>query len=133
MTIGAVGSTAATDSQVNSLGLQDFLNILLTQLTYQDPLKPMDNQQFMAQMAQFTALQQAQETNSKIDQLVASQSVSQSVGLLGRTVDFVDASGTRTGVVSALSFAAGTPALTVALANGQRVGDISLGQVAAVR
>jgi flagellar basal-body rod modification protein FlgD len=43
------------------------MKILLTQLTYQDPLKPMDNQAFMAQMAQFTALQQAQDTNSKMD------------------------------------------------------------------
>jgi len=54
-------------NQPASLGLQDFMKILLTQLTYQDPLKPMDNQQFMSQIAQFTTLEQSQQLNEKID------------------------------------------------------------------
>lgn len=47
MAIDAVSGSGATNLQANSLGMEDFLKILLTQLTYQDPLKPMDNQQFM--------------------------------------------------------------------------------------
>lgn len=50
-----------TDSKDNSkLGKEDFLNLLVTQLRYQDPLNPSDNQQMAAQMAQFSALEQTQ-------------------------------------------------------------------------
>src|SRR5205823_2163752 len=55
MTISALGS-ATPAAASNRLTLEDFMKVLLTQLTYQDPLKPMDNQQFMAQIAQFTTL-----------------------------------------------------------------------------
>ena len=58
MELGNVPAAAAPGTRV--LGLQDFLQVLLTQLSWQDPLKPMDNQTFMAQMAQFTALEQTQ-------------------------------------------------------------------------
>ena len=63
MTIGAIGAAPDAAASKASLGLQDFMKILLTQLTYQDPLKPMDNQAFMAQMAQFTALEQSKRLN----------------------------------------------------------------------
>lgn len=55
------------------------MKILLTQLTYQDPLKPMDNQQFMAQMAQFTSLEQTQQLNQKMATLISNQAALQSV------------------------------------------------------
>ena len=78
---------AAALNQPAAFGLQDFMKILLTQLTYQDPLKPMDNQQFMSQIAQFTTLEQSQQLNDKIDRLLAIQSATQSIGLIGKTVD----------------------------------------------
>ncbi len=71
--IGAVAGSSAVDLNAKGIGLQDFLKILLTQLTYQDPLKPVDNQQFMAQIAQFTTLEQTQQLNSKIDALLTTQ------------------------------------------------------------
>ena len=58
MALASIANSPAT--QASALGLQDFMKILLTQLTYQDPLKPLDNQEFMAQMAQFTTLEQSQ-------------------------------------------------------------------------
>ena len=133
-TIGIVDPVGAGSGlQANSLGLQDFLKILLTQLTYQDPLKPMDNQAFMAQMAQFTSLQQTQQLNTKLDALLSTQASLQSVGLLGRSVDIADASGTVTGSVIALSLAGQTPQLTVQLNNGTTLTGVSLSQIAAVR
>ena len=57
----------------------------------------MDNQQFMAQIAQFTTLQQAQQTNAGISQLMTNQAALQSVGLIGRTVDVTTSSGPVTG------------------------------------
>ena len=130
-TIGAVGSTAS-NLQANGMGMQDFLKILLTQLTYQDPLKPMDNQQFMAQMAQFTSLQQTQQLNEKTDALLSTQASLQSVGLLGRTVEIGSGTGTITGTVKALSLVSDTPQLTLETTGGTLTG-ISLSQITSVK
>jgi flagellar basal-body rod modification protein FlgD len=51
------------------LGKQDFLELLVTQMRYQDPLAPQDNQQFIAQMAQFSALEGTQNINTSIEDL----------------------------------------------------------------
>ena len=54
MAIDAIGLAAQSDSAIPanaSIGQEDFLRILLTQLRFQDPLKPVDNQQFVAQLA----------------------------------------------------------------------------------
>ncbi|MCO4855927.1 flagellar hook capping protein [Herbaspirillum sp. WGmk3] len=124
----------ATMSQANSLNMQDFLKILLTQLNYQDPMKPVDNQQFMAQLAQFTSLEQTQKLNTKIDQLISTQAALQSVGLIGRMVDITDTSGsTVTGTVKALSLSGDSPQLTVLSSSGETLTGISLAQIAAVR
>jgi flagellar basal-body rod modification protein FlgD len=131
-TIGAVGSTA-NNLQANGMGMQDFLKILLTQLTYQDPLKPMDNQQFMAQMAQFTSLQQTQQLNEKTDVMLTTQASLQSIGLLGRTVEINSGTGAIVGTVTALSLATDTPQLTLTPTNGAPITGISLSQITSVR
>ncbi len=133
MSIQGVSSTTATLQQ-SSLTQQDFLKILLTQLTYQDPMKPMDNQQFMAQMAQFTSLEQTQQLNSKIATLIGNQSALQSVGLLGRTVDLMTTTGsTVTGTVTALSLSGDSPQITVQTSVNGTLTGISLSQITAVR
>ena len=133
MTIGAVASSAST-TQAKPMGMEDFLKILLTQLTYQDPLKPMDNQEFMAQMAQFTSLEQTQQLNDKMTTLIANQAALQSVGLIGKTVDITAAGGSSiAGTVTALSFAGDSPSLTLTTTSGASLSNISLSQVTAVR
>ena len=109
------------------------MRVLTTQLTYQDPLKPMDNQQFMAQMAQFTALEQTQQLNDRLQQLVENHAALQSIALIGRSID-LDASGGRsTGTVTALSLQGDAPVLKVTLTNGTVLADVGLGQLLAVR
>ncbi|WP_399681001.1 flagellar hook capping FlgD N-terminal domain-containing protein [Xenophilus sp.] len=132
MAIDSVSSLGA-GLQSSSLGMQDFLKILLTQLTYQDPLKPMDNQEFMAQMAQFTSLEQTQQLNSKIETLITNQAALQSVGLIGRTVDVVTSAGTLTATVQSLSLVGSAPMLSVQTAAGATLDNISLSQISAVR
>jgi flagellar basal-body rod modification protein FlgD len=128
----ATSATAATAAA--QIGIQDFLKILVAQLGNQDPLKPMDNQEFVTQLAQFTSLQQTQEMNDKLGQLLAAQATMQSVGLLGRTVDVNTVTGsTSTGSVTALSFASGEPRLTIKLADGSLLTDVNLSNLISVR
>ena len=133
MAISPVSAFAPAASPANSLGLQDFLKILLTQLNYQDPLKPMDNQEFMAQMAQFTALEQSQRLNDKLGLLIANQAALQSVGLIGRTVDVTTESGKVTGTVTSLSLQGEQPKISVSTGNGTVLSEVALSQVSAVR
>lgn len=64
----------------NNLGKDDFLKLLVTQLQYQDPMQPSDNQQFMAQMAQFSALEQMQN-------IAQESTMTQAINLVGKNVD----------------------------------------------
>jgi flagellar basal-body rod modification protein FlgD len=133
MTIGAVSDTPSV-TQAKAMGMDEFLKVLMTQLVYQDPLKPMDNQEFMAQMAQFTALEQTQQMNEKLTTLVSNQAALQSVGLIGRTVDVKTSSGaTLTGLVSALSLAGDAPAMTIKTTSGATIDNVSITQITGVR
>lgn len=133
MSISAVTSSPQSASSASNLTTQDFLKVLLTQLTYQDPLKPLDNQQFMAQLAQFTTLQQTQQLNEGVAQLLANQASLQSVGLIGRTVDFTTSSGQVTGTVVGLSLSGATPQLSIRTSTGATVSNVELSQITAVR
>jgi flagellar basal-body rod modification protein FlgD len=64
----------------------DYLKLFMQELTYQDPLKPIDNREFMAQMAQFSALQEAQASSKSLDMLVSMTNSNQSLMLLGKNV-----------------------------------------------
>ena len=123
----------ATAGATNTMGLQDFLKILLTQLNYQDPLKPMDNQEFMAQMAQFTALEQSQRLNEKLDLLITNQAALQSVGLIGRAVDVTNENGKVTGTVTSLSLQGDAPSVSVTTSTGSLLSNLSLSQITAIR
>lgn len=132
-TIGAVPSSTGVDLSANGIGLNDFLKILLTQLTYQDPLKPMDNQQFMAQIAQFTTLEQTQQLNGKIDALLSTQASLQSVGLIGRTVDITTSAGApMTGTVLSLALSGDSPQISVQTTQGTVLTGIGLSQIVSV-
>ena len=121
MAIEALGgiNTAQSPSLAQAVvSQQDFLRILLTQLNFQDPLKPVDNEQFIAQLAQFTSLEQTRELTDNVSTLLSIQASTQSIGLLGKTVDVASGSGAVTGTVTTIQFASGQPTLTVLAANG---------------
>jgi flagellar basal-body rod modification protein FlgD len=66
-----------------------FLRLLTTQLAHQDPLKPMDDQQFVAQLAQFSSLEQLQniaETIGKFKENFARQEMQNAVGFIGKQI-----------------------------------------------
>jgi flagellar basal-body rod modification protein FlgD len=136
MTVQTIGATlGGSSSALQSAGLtqQDFLKVLMTQLSYQDPLKPLDNEQFMAQMAQFSTLSLMQEQNDKTDSLLTIQSATQTVGLLGKNVQVTTASGSSAASVTSITFQSdGTPQLSVKLADGTILTGIGLSQVTVI-
>lgn len=137
MAIDSIGATSAVNSSTSNMGLdlQSLLRIILTQLTYQDPLKPVDNFEFMSQLGQFTALEQSRQLSEKVDSLLLVQASTQAVGLLGRQVDYSTqtSSATASGVVKAISFRTGQPLLTIESSAGQVVTGVSPSNVIQVR
>ncbi|MBB6091177.1 flagellar basal-body rod modification protein FlgD [Povalibacter uvarum] len=126
----AANLTAAAQS----LRLDDLLRVLLTELTHQNPFKPMDNKDFMGQIAQFAALDSSQRLNESIDQLLTLQAMNQSVGLINRTVTLrLDDGRLVTGRVQRLTLAEGLPRLTVQDAQTSEVyPNVALGQIESV-
>jgi flagellar basal-body rod modification protein FlgD len=107
-------STVASRLPVQTLGQDDFLKLLVAQLSAQDPMNPQKDTEFIAQMAQFSALEQTRSMQSDIAGLRSEQQFLQANGMIGRTVSLQDSSGaTITGVVSGLSLATGTPQIMV--------------------
>jgi len=138
MPVSAIGATPSTTGnaanlQASGIGQEDFLRILLTQLQFQDPLKPLDNQQFIAQLAQFTTLEQTRQLNDGIDTLLSIQSATQSIGLVGRNVEIVTSSGTSVGTVTTITINQGEPELTIQLANGAFLTGVNPTQVSVIR
>jgi flagellar basal-body rod modification protein FlgD len=110
-------ATTETPLPMQTLGQNDFLKLLVTQLTSQDPLNPQKDTEFIAQMAQFSALEQSKAMQSDIAQLRTEQEFLQANSLLGRAVELQTGQDTSTtGTVSAVTVEAGTPKLVV---NGQ--------------
>ncbi len=70
----------------NELGRDDFLRILITQLRHQDPTDPMDDKEFVAQMAQFSSLEQMTNLASDFTELASVLRAGQAENVLGRTV-----------------------------------------------
>jgi len=119
--IGIVSASSTSSAPVTpTLTQQDFLNILITQLQFQDPLQPMNDEQFVAQLAQFSALEINSEESSKLDTLLSFASSNQGINLIGKSVEVstssqsgATGSTSSSGTVSAVSFATGQPLLTV--------------------
>ena len=75
------------------LGKDDFLKLLITQLSHQDPTKPLEDREFVAQMAQFSTLEQMTNMNGELSKVLGLLARSQAVNLLGKTVEIAQAGG----------------------------------------
>jgi flagellar basal-body rod modification protein FlgD len=102
---GTSASTATAPSQ--TLGINDFMKLLATQFEEQDPLQPMDDTAFIAQTAQFTALQQTTTLTQNMTQMAANS-------YIGRQVTVNSPTGqTATGTVTGVDTSGTTPNLII--------------------
>ena len=90
-------SATTPKNPMGQLGKDDFLRLLVTQLKYQDPMSPSDNQQFMAQMAQFAMVEGINNLQSTLGSL-------QGVNLIGKEITYTaDDGSTKSGTASAIA------------------------------
>ena len=125
MEISGISSTdplAAAFDTTNDLGEDAFMNLLVTQLKNQDPLNPTQNEEMIAQLAQFSSLEQLSELNDNILGLAVLQQsnalmdqLTSSSSLIGESVKYVDPeSGTESwGTVSSVKIVDGLAVLSI--------------------
>ena len=116
VTSGMFGSTtpSTTSTTKTSADKDMFLQLLVAQMRYQDPSNPTDSSQFLAQSAQFTALEKMQDVADQTAKLLSAQMAFGASGLIGKSVTWLDSTGaTRSGTVSSVTFGADGPQLDV--------------------
>lgn len=104
-------ATRATGKQV--LDVNDFLKLITVQLTSQDPMKPMEDTQFISQMANFTSLEQMRTLSDNFLSFSTEQRASSAQNYLGKTVTVTTDTGEISGPVSKLIFVDGAPKLLI--------------------
>jgi flagellar basal-body rod modification protein FlgD len=102
------------DYSNGTLGKDAFLKLLVAQLQHQDPMNPMNDSEFMGQMASFSTLEQVSNLAAANERVAANLTSSSAIGLIGRTVSYVDENDQiHTGKVDKVTTAGGVPTLTV--------------------
>jgi len=89
-----------------NLDKDDFLKLLVTQLRYQDPLEPMDNNEYIAQLAQFSSLEQMQNLNIQMASLSA-------ISTIGKTARAVVEQNEVEGTIKGIAFDRGSVNLII--------------------
>jgi len=147
-TASSANTTSATNSKTTGFGLlagaeqnlgqKDFLKLLVAQLKNQDPLKPQDNTQFVAELAQFSSLEQSQGINDRLDQLTVQsrgQSNAQVLNMVGQRVTVkgsvvaTDGNGTPGYIGFTLGGNATKTTVNISDSTGRQVRSIELGAV----
>lgn len=105
---GAATSAASEDKQM-------FLELMVAQLRYQDPLNPSDSGEFLAQSAQFTALEKMQDVADRVGELLGTQMAFGAGAMVGQQVSWIDADGvtTHSGTIAGVSFGATGPVFDI--------------------
>jgi flagellar basal-body rod modification protein FlgD len=107
---GAAGASSAAGAADKNM----FLELMVTQMRYQDPLNPTDSSQMMAQTAQFTALEKMQAVADQTAMMLSTQLAFGASALIGQTVRWNDADGVeQSGTVQGTTYLATGPVLSV--------------------
>lgn len=121
------GTTATRTIGNSSLGQADFLKLLTVQLQQQDPMKPMDDSAFVAQMAQFSSLQQMTALNDNVTAMRGDSQLASASNLIGAQATVLDSDGNYvTGIVDSVNQSTDGVTLTI---GGQAYAFTSIRQV----
>ncbi len=137
--LGLSSTSTASKTKSSSIGQDEFLKLMMTQLKNQDPMKPLDSGEFLSQIAQFSTVSGIQDLQASFKTLsssIYSNQALQASSLVGRTVlvPSTNAALVAGGQVNgAVDLTSGTPQLVVGVysSTGQLVRRISLGPQAA--
>ena len=107
-TTGTTGTGATTTvTKTTELGKDDFLKLLVAQLQSQDPLNPMEDKEFISQMAQFTSLEQMKNVSNAVQ-------ITQATSYIGKQITWDDEMGEQqTGIVKSVRIVSGEPKIVV--------------------
>ena len=112
-------SASSGETFIGGASKNDFLKLLVAQLQNQDPMKPMEDTQFIAQMAQLNTVEQLTAMNNQLTEFLNSQALSQASALIGKTVEAAAPGGSViNGIVEEVRVQQGKPILVV---NGKSV------------
>jgi flagellar basal-body rod modification protein FlgD len=107
LTAAAAANTTPPSSKVNTFSTMEgneFMQLLLVELKHQDPLKPMDSSEIMAQITQLNSLQELQAINGGIQMLGENDDLVEAASLIDTMVSYISADGlVKTGLVSAIT------------------------------
>lgn len=129
-----------TQKNPGVLGKDDFLKLLVTELQMQDPLQPMEDKEFISQMATFTSLEQTTNMNDLLEKFVESQSVAQlgqQANMIGKSITWTESvtgddgntqTVTKTGIVTAVTLKDGK--LTYLTKDGSEVDPSTINTIA---
>jgi flagellar basal-body rod modification protein FlgD len=134
MSVEAIGSNLSTTnpSALPNAGIneQDFIQLFVSELQFQDPMEPLDNSQFLTQLAQFVGIEQQSEEVTGINNLATLDSSDQTVALLSHTVQVSNADGsTSTGKVTGIQYSTNGVQLTVTPSSGSVITNVNLSQI----
>ena len=133
--VTSVSSSSSIDLvQNNTLGKEEFFEMLIAQLKYQDPLNPMDGTDFTAQLAQFSSLEQLSNMNTNLETVASNQLLSnqiEAINLIGKNVaaegDVIETNGTSAQIVYSLEESISEGTVSIYDSDGSLVKTIDLG------
>lgn len=114
---GAVVSPDAATAAKANVDYQSFLKLLVAEMKHQDPTNPMDSTQYVSQLASFSQVEQAIQSNAKLTQIMQASSLAQADTIIGRTVTSAD--GKLSGVVAEVKL--GSNSITAILKDGSEL------------
>jgi flagellar basal-body rod modification protein FlgD len=107
-------TSSSSTQAANGMGKDTFMKLLVAQMSNQNPMEPTDDKEMIAQMTQFSTLEQITNMATESTKSATASQMSQAVNLLGRTVTYLDTDGNKqTGTVDQVSMVNGAPNLTV--------------------
>jgi flagellar basal-body rod modification protein FlgD len=111
---GSASSTAASAAK-SQLGKDDFLKLMMSQLRNQNPMEPLKDTEFIAQLAQFSQLEGIDKLNTNMSSLLLMQGLSQATNLIGKSVvyDKDTSGGTARGTVDSVAVSGGQVQLVI--------------------